>query len=72
MALAVSRTGTIFKKCDRSNHKPDSNKRCATSTCQHTCDNPERCTHAWTLRYWINGKQVEKSFKDAKHPPPGA
>jgi hypothetical protein len=26
MALAVSRTGTLFKKCDPSNHKPDSNK----------------------------------------------
>jgi hypothetical protein len=33
MALAVTRTGTIFKKCDRSDHKPDSNKRCAASTC---------------------------------------
>jgi hypothetical protein len=71
MALAVSRTGTVFKKCDRSNHKPDSNKRCATSTCQHTCDHPERCAHAWTLRYWVNGKQVEKSFKDATHPATG-
>jgi len=71
MALAVNRTGTIFKKCDRSNHKPDSNKRCATSTCQHTCDNPERCAHAWTLRYWVNGKQVEKSFKDTTHPTTG-
>jgi len=71
MALAVNRTGTIFKKCDRSNHKPDSNKRCATSTCQHTCDNPERCAHAWTLRYWLNGKQVEKSFKDTTHPTTG-
>jgi len=72
MALAVNRTGTIFKKCDRRNHKPDSNKRCATSTCQHTCDSPERCAHAWTLRYRVNGKQAEKSFKDAAHPPPGA
>jgi hypothetical protein len=71
MALAFNRTGTIFKKCDRSNHKPDSNKRCATSTCQHTCDNPERCAHAWTLRYWVNGKQVEKSFKDTTHPSTG-
>ena len=26
MALAVNRTGIIFKKCDRSNHKPDTNK----------------------------------------------
>jgi integrase len=64
MALAVNRTGTIFKKCDRSNHKPDTNKGCAVGTCQHTCEKPERCPHAWTLRYTLNGKQVEKSFKD--------
>jgi hypothetical protein len=24
---------TIFKKCDRTNHKPDSNKLCAGGTC---------------------------------------
>ncbi len=71
MALAVNGSGTIFKKCDRSNHRPDSNKGCASSTCQHTCDNPERCPHAWTLRYWVNGKQVEKSFKDKQHPTTG-
>lgn len=71
MALAVNGSGTIFKKCDRSNHRPDSNKGCASSTCQHTCDNPERCAHAWTLRYWVNGKQVEKSFKDKQHPSTG-
>jgi hypothetical protein len=71
MALAVNGSGTIFKKCDRSNHRPDSNKGCASSTCQHTCDNPERCPHAWTLRYWVNGKQVEKSFKDKQHPSTG-
>ena len=71
MALAVNGIGTIFKKCDRSNHRPDSNKGCASSTCQHTCDHPERCSHAWTLRYWVNGKQVEKSFKDKQHPTTG-
>jgi integrase len=71
MALAVKGSGTIFKKCDRSNHRPDSNKGCASSTCQHTCDSPERCPHAWTLRYWVNGKQVEKSFKDKQHPSTG-
>jgi len=71
MPLAVNGTGTIFKKCDRSNHRPDSNKGCASSTCQHTCDHPERCSHAWTLRYWVNGKQVEKSFKDKQHPTTG-
>ena len=71
MALAVNGSGTIFKKCDRSNHRPDSNKGCASSTCQHTCGSPERCQHAWTLRYWVNGKQVEKSFKDKQHPTTG-
>ena len=29
---------TIFKKCDRTYHKPDSNKGCAGGTCQHTCE----------------------------------
>ena len=24
----------------------------------------ERCPHAWTLRYWADGKQRERSFKD--------
>jgi hypothetical protein len=71
MALAVNGSGTIFKKCDRSNHRPDSNKGCASSICQHTCDTPERCQHAWTPRYWVNGKQVEKSFKDKQHPTTG-
>ena len=71
MALAVNGSGTIFKKCDRFNHRPDSNKGCASSTCQHTCDSPERCSHAWTLRYWVNGKQVEKSFRDKQHPTTG-
>jgi integrase len=71
MALAVNRSGTIFKKCDRSSHRPDSNKGCASSACQHTCDHPERCSHAWTLRYWVNGKQVEKSFRDRQNPSTG-
>ena len=58
--------GTIFKKCDRSAHRPQSNQRCADGTCQHTCDTfaVERCPHAWTLRYSANGKQVEESFRD--------
>jgi hypothetical protein len=60
MALAVNGSGTIFKKCDRSNHRPDSNKGCASSTCQHTCDTPERCQHAWTLRYWVNGNSRDR------------
>ena len=56
--------GTIFKKCDMANHRPASNKGCAAGTCQHTCANPDRCQHAWTLRYSVAGKQTEQSFKD--------
>jgi integrase len=56
----------IFKKCDTSNHRPETVKQCAAGTCQHTCkpDTIEKCKHAWTLRCWVNGKQLEKSFKD--------
>jgi integrase len=66
VALAVNRTGVIFKKCDLSNHRPETVKQCVSGTCQHTCpaDDVEKCKHAWTLRYWVNGKQLEKSFKD--------
>jgi integrase len=64
MALALNRTGVVFKKCDMSGHKPDSNKACGSGTCQHTCPDPEKCAHAWTLRYWADGKQRERSFKD--------
>jgi integrase len=66
VALAVHRTGVIFKKCDISNHRPETVKQCVSGTCQHTCpaDDVEKCKHAWTLRYWVNGKQLEKSFKD--------
>jgi integrase len=64
VALALNRTGVVFKKCDRTNHKPQSNKACAAGTCQHTCADVERCAHAWTLRYWADGKQRERSFKD--------
>jgi hypothetical protein len=64
VALALNRTGVVFKKCDLANHKPDSNKACAADACQHTCSDVERCPHAWTLRYWADGKQRERSFKD--------
>jgi len=37
MALAVNRTGVIFKKCDMSNHRPETVKQCGAGTCQHTC-----------------------------------
>ena len=64
MALALNRTGVVFKKCDRANHKTDTNKACASGACQHTCSDPERCSHAWTLRYWADGRQRERSVKD--------
>lgn len=66
MALAANRTGVIFKKCDMSNHRPETVKLCAAGICQHTCkpDTIEKCKHAWTLRYWVNGRQAEKSFRD--------
>lgn len=53
MALAVNRTGVILKKCDMSNHRPETVRLCAAGTCQHTCkpDTIEKCKHAWTLRY---------------------
>jgi hypothetical protein len=60
----MDRAGVILKKCDRSYHKPESNRACAAGTCQHTCEHPQRCPHAWTLRYWANGRQRELSFKD--------
>jgi hypothetical protein len=64
MALALNRTGVVFKKCDMSGHKPDSNKACGSGTCQHTCSDAEKCAHAWTLRYWADGRQRERSFRD--------
>jgi hypothetical protein len=50
----------------RLNHRPQSNQRCASWKCQHTCEatKAEKRRHAWTLRYWVNGKPLEKSFKD--------
>ena len=46
---------TVFKKCDRSHHKPDSNKGCAAGTCQHTCEawQAPNCPHKWTVRYSV-------------------
>jgi hypothetical protein len=64
VALALNRTGVVFKKCDMAGHKPDSNKACGSGACQHTCAGPDRCAHAWTLRYWADGRQRERSFKD--------
>jgi hypothetical protein len=60
MALAVNRTGVVFKRCDTSNDRPETVKQCAPGTCQHTCkpDTIEKCKHAWTLRYWVNGRRL--------------
>jgi hypothetical protein len=57
---------TVFKKCDRANHRPDSNKQCANGTCQHTCDpaQVEGCAHKWTVRYSVNSRQREQSFAE--------
>ena len=55
---------TIIKKCDRTYHKPDSNKGCAAGTCQHTCEPAQvpDCPHKWTVRYSVNSRQREQSF----------
>jgi hypothetical protein len=57
---------TVFKKCDRVNHRPDSNKQCANGTCQHTCEpaQVEGCAHKWTVRYSVNSRQREQSFAE--------
>jgi hypothetical protein len=57
---------TVFKKCSREFHRPESNKGCAGDACQHTCEASgiERCAHKWTVRYVVNGVQREKSFAD--------
>ena len=57
---------TVLKKCDRTYHRPETNKQCADGTCQHTCEPSaiERCRHAWTVRYTVNGVQRDKSFRD--------
>jgi hypothetical protein len=57
---------TILKRCDRAYHRPETNKGCAAGTCQHTCEpaEVERCRHAWTVRYTVNGVQRDKSFSD--------
>jgi Phage integrase family len=55
---------TVFKKCDRAGHKPETNKACAAGTCQHTCDTAQAqaCAHKWTVRYSVNSRQREQSF----------
>ena len=55
---------TVFKKCDRAYHRPESNKGCAAGTCQHTCEPGQvgGCAHKWTVRYSVNSRQREQSF----------
>src|SRR5260370_9074279 len=60
----MARDGVTFKEWDRQPHKPGTNRACSAGTCQHTCERPQRCPQAGTLRYWANGKQREQSFKD--------
>ena len=60
----MDRAGVIFKKCDLALHKPDTNQACGAGACQHTCQAPDKCSHAWTLRYWAAGRQREQSFRD--------
>lgn len=57
---------TILKKSDRKYHRPQTNKQRVGGTCQHTCEPSaiERCRHAWTVRYTVNGVQRDKSFRD--------
>jgi hypothetical protein len=57
--------GILKKKCDRTYHKPDSNKGCASGTCQHTCEAAQvaECPHKWTVVYSVNSRQREQSFK---------
>ena len=55
---------TILKKCDRTWHKPGSNRGCAAGSCQHTCEawQVSDCPHKWTVRYSVNSRQREQSF----------
>jgi hypothetical protein len=55
---------TIVKKCDRTCHRPESNRRCADGTCQHTCEPSQAqvCGHKWTVRYSVHSRQCEQSF----------
>jgi integrase len=55
---------TVFKKCDRTYHKPETNRACASGTCQHTCETAQAqaCAHKWTVRYSVSSRQREQSF----------
>jgi hypothetical protein len=55
---------TILKKCSREFHRPETNKQCASGTCQHTCEaaETEPCRHAWIVRYMVDEVQRDRSF----------
>lgn len=40
------------------------NQRQGTILKKCTCSNQDRCGHKWTLRYWADGRQRERSFAD--------
>src|ERR1700727_752169 len=64
--LTAAVEATIFKKCDRTYHRPETNKRCVSGACQHTCEPAEagKCGHKWTVRYSVNSRQREQSFAE--------
>ncbi len=63
-AVNATVQAVILKKCDRTYHKPETNKKCANGACQHTCEPAriETCSHKWTVRYSVNSRQREQSF----------
>jgi hypothetical protein len=34
------------------------------------CEYKARCSHGWTLRYWADGKQTNRTFRDTTARPP--
>ena len=39
--VLASIKAVIVKKCDRALHRPETNKGCASGTCQHTTGSPK-------------------------------
>lgn len=64
MALAANRTGTVLEKCDRSNHKPETNKNCAVGICQRSLAEGERVpsTNELAAYYRINPATAAKGI----------
>src|ERR1700681_3207245 len=63
--MAVRLQGAIFKKCDISAHKPESNKACAAGTCERTLGmveesysrGPRSNDPDWV--YWLNREEID-------------